>query len=234
MSTTTKAEAFVVYCRVSTDEQGQSGLGIEAQQHACRTHVENVGGHIIRTFIEIASGDDDDRPVLADALRVAKRHRAVLLVAKLDRLSRAVALVAGLLRRGAEIRVAECANASTLELHIRAVVAEEERRKIAERTKDALGAAKRRGVALGSSRPGHWSGREDRRQAGAARGSAAAANARRERRADIIEAARPIVAQHRGASLRAIAAALNEAGIVTPGGSSWRASQVSRLLPLVD
>lgn len=224
---------FVTYCRVSTTEQGQSGLGIEAQTHACKSYVESVGGSIVKTFIEIASGDDDDRPVLAEALKLAKRSRAVLLVAKLDRLSRAVALVAGLLRSGAEIRVAECSTAGTLELQIRAVIAQEERRQISQRTTDALAAAKRRGVALGSSRPGHWAGREELRQAGAAAGSAAAAAKRRELRADIIAAARPIVERHRGSSLRALAAALNAAGITTPGGSSWQAQTVKRLLSVV-
>ena len=228
---TSPAPKFVVYARVSTDEQGKSGLGIEAQLHACTSFVESKGGVVVRTLTEIASGDDDERPVLAEALKLARRHRAVLVVAKLDRLSRAVALVAGLLRSGAEIVVAECANASTLELHIRSVVAQEERRAIAARTKDALAAAKRRGVLLGSSRPGHWAGREDARITGAARGSAAAANARRELRADIIEAARPIIEANRESSLRAIAAKLTEAGITTPGGSSsWRASQVQRLV----
>jgi DNA invertase Pin-like site-specific DNA recombinase len=224
---------FVIYARVSTAEQGASGLGVEAQTHACQSYVASVGGEIVKTFIEVASGDDDDRPVLAAALKLAKRSRAVLLVAKLDRLSRAVALVAGLLRRGAEIRVAECATANVLELQVRSIIAEEERRKISERTRDALAAAKRRGVALGSSRAGHWAGREERRRAGAAAGSAAAAAARRELRADIIAAARPIVEQHRGASLRAIAAALNAAEISTPGGASWRAAQVQRLLATI-
>jgi DNA invertase Pin-like site-specific DNA recombinase len=131
---TTTAPKFVAYARVSTDEQGRSGLGIEAQLAAVRSFVESEQGVMVREFVEIASGDDDDRPQLAAALKLAKRTGAVLVVAKLDRLSRVVAKVAGLIRQGAELRVVECAAASTLELHIRAVVAEEERRMIAART----------------------------------------------------------------------------------------------------
>ena len=229
---TSTATKFVSYARVSTDEQGTSGLGVEAQQHAIRQHVESVGGKIVREFVEIASGDDDARPVLADALKLAKRTHAVVIVAKLDRLSRVVAKVAGLLRQGTELIVCECATASTLELHIRAVIAEEERRKIGERTRDALAAAKRRGQRLGSARVGHWKGREDRRQAGAAAGSAAAAAARRELRAGVFSEAGPIAQRLRngGASLRTIAAALNESGLTTPAGAAWRAVQVQRLL----
>ena len=231
MTTTTRPK-FVSYSRVSTDEQGQSGLGLESQQHQCRAYVESVGGELVREFVEIASGDNDDRPVLAEALKLAKRLRACVLVAKLDRLSRVVAKVAGLLRGGAELRVVECANASTLELHIRAVIAEEERRKIAERTRDALGAAKRRGVQLGSARPGHWSGREHQRRAGAAAGSAAAAASRRELSASVYADAAPIAKQlhQAGGSLRTIAAELNAKGLTTPMGGSWKAQSVKRLL----
>lgn len=230
--TTPSPTKFVAYFRVSTYEQGQSGLGIEAQQHSTRAYVESIGGTMVREFVEIDSGDDDDRPVLAAALKLAKRTNSVLVVAKLDRLSRVVAKIAGLIRQGTELRVVECANASTLEIHIRAVIAEEERRKIGERTRDALAAAKRRGVQLGSAREGHWDGRNDRRMAGAAAGSAKAAAVRRELRAETYGEAGPIAAAMKaaGASLRAIAERLNSDGLTTPAGSVWRAAQVHRLL----
>lgn len=223
---------FVAYCRVSTDEQGRDGLGIEAQQHAVRGYVENVGGVLVKEFVEVASGNDDDRPILLAALKLAKRHGAVLVVSKLDRLSRVVARIAGLIRQGAELRVVECANASTLELQIRAVIAEEERRKIGERTRDALAAAKRRGTLLGSARPGHWKGREDRRQLGQRRAVQTAAAARRELRAEVYAEALPIAKamNAKGSSLRVIADELNDKGITTPRGSTWRAAQVQRLL----
>ena len=229
---TVNTAKFVSYSRVSTDEQGLNGLGVEAQQHAVRQFVESAGGELVREFVEVASGDDDERPQLAAALKLAKRLGAVLVVSKLDRLSRVVAKIAGLIRNGTELRVVECANASTLELHIRAVIAEEERRKIGERTKDALAAAKRRGVQLGSARPGHWAGREARRTLGQRKATAKAAAARRELRTDTYAAALPIAKQLHAdrVSLRGIADRLNADGLTTPRGASWRAAQVQRLL----
>lgn len=233
MSQTTQAK-FIAYARVSTDEQGRSGLGIESQLAAVRSFVESEQGIIVQEFVEIASGDDDDRPQLAAALKLAKRTGAVLVVAKLDRLSRVVAKVAGLIRQGAELRVVECAAASTLELHIRAVVAEEERRMIAARTSAALQAAKARGVKLGSAREGHWAGREERRIAGLRAATAAAAAARRELSRDVYAAAKPIADRlaGEGLSMRAIAEQLNAAGMTTARGGVWTAEQVRRVLKL--
>mgnify|MGYP003376487628 CR=1 FL=1 len=230
--TTAAAAKFVIYTRVSTDEQGASGLGLDAQSHSCRAYVASVGGVVVREFVEVASGDDDDRPVLGEALKVAKRVRATVLVSKLDRLSRVVAKVAGLIRGGTELRVVECAGASTLELQIRAVIAEEERRKIGERTRDALASAKRNGVKLGSARPNHWKGREHLRRAGAAAGSAAAAAGRRSLRADLYSEALPVASKLRagGSSLRVIAGELNAKGITTVQGATWKAQSVKRLL----
>lgn len=230
-STPTKA---VIYCRVSTNEQGIDGLGIDAQRESCRAFAQAEGLTIVREFVEVGSGGDDDRPELAQAVRLAQRSRAVLIVAKLDRLSRSVALVASMLQRsGVALRVAECGNAGILELQIRSVIAEEERRKIGERTRDALQAAKRRGTKLGSARPGHWEGREDRRLAGARKGSEVAARKRLENKAETVAEALPIVESMRssGASMRAIARALTAHEILTPGGCDhWNPSQVSRLI----
>lgn len=230
--TTNKAAKFVAYARVSTTEQGADGLGIDAQTHAIRQHVESVGGVLVREFVEVASGDDDARPKLQAALKLAKQTGATVIVSRLDRLSRVVAKIAGLIRQGTELRVLECANASTLEIHIRAVIAEEERRKIAERTKDALEAAKRRGVKLGSARPGHWTGREDRRAAGQRAASEASAAAFRELRADTYAIVVPIAKRMHAAghSLNAIARHLNAENIRTQRGSSWRPVQVKRVL----
>lgn len=230
---TTAPQKFVIYTRVSTDEQGRSGLGLDAQMTACRRHVEQVGGTIVAGFEEVASGDDDARPVLAQAVAAARRHRAHLLVAKLDRLSRAVALVAGLLRNGrVPLVVADCATASTLELHLRATIAEEERRLIAERTKAALAALKARGVRLGSARRNHWKGREDRRAAGAAKGSAAAAVARREMFGPLWDEARSVARElvAGGASMHAAARELTARGMVTPTGGRWWPATIKRLL----
>jgi len=225
------ASRFVVYVRVSTDEQGRSGLGMEAQLAACANAATAAGGTILKSFQEVASGDDDKRPVLAAALRLARRTGATLLVAKLDRLSRAVAMIASMMREGTPFKVAELANASELELHLRATIAQEERRMIGERTKAALSAASRRGVKLGSARRGHWAGREDRRRAGGLAGSAAAAAKRAAAVADLLVDARPVVTSMPGASLREIAAALEGAGIVTAKGcTNWTAAGVARLL----
>ena len=229
------APKFVAYLRVSTDEQGRSGLGLEAQEAAVVAAAQAAGGEILRTFREVASGDDDHRPILADALRMARRANAVLLVAKLDRLSRAVALIAGMMREGVRFRVAELANASELELHLRAVVAQEERRAIGERTRAALRAAKARGTKLGSARRGHWAGREERRLAGALAGSKAAAKARAAANADLVREARAVVEGMAGCSLRAIGAALQGAGVLTPKGSpTWTPTGVQRLLAVLN
>ena len=226
-----RTPSFVTYCRVSTDEQGRSGLGLEAQEAACASAAAATGGTILRTFREVASGDDDKRPVLAAALRLARRTGATLLVAKLDRLSRAVAMVAALMRDGVPFRVAELANASELELHLRATIAQEERRLIGERTKAALAAAKRRGTKLGSARRGHWTGREDRRLAGILAAGRASAAKRRGARAELLVEAAPVVAGLAGASLRAIGQALEGAGVLTvQGATKWTATGVSRLL----
>jgi DNA invertase Pin-like site-specific DNA recombinase len=226
----TIAPKFVSYARVSTEEQGRSGLGLEAQAAAITAAVADQGGIVTRAFVEIASGDDDERPQLAAALKLCRRTGATLIVAKLDRLSRAVAMVAGLMREGVAFRVAELENASTLEIHLRATIAEEERRLIAARTTAALAAAKARGTKLGSSRPGHWKGREQLRSAGQRKAVKAAAAKRLALSAELYREAFNVARGMPDASLRAIAAALDDAGITTPKGSKWTAAAVSRML----
>jgi DNA invertase Pin-like site-specific DNA recombinase len=220
---------FVSYVRVSTEGQGQSGLGIEAQREAIRQAVEAKGGVLIREYVEVASGGDNERPELVAALELCKRRKASLCVAKLDRLSRDVELIARTMKR-TPLVVAECAGAGSLELHLRAAFAAEERAKIRTRTTEALAALKARGVKLGSSRPGHWKGREHVRQAAQVSATKAAAAVRREASASIYAEARAIADTMPNASLRAIAKAINEAGIVTPGGSTWQAATVARML----
>ena len=234
MNATPAAIKFVSYCRVSTDEQGRSGLGMEAQAAAIRAAVAAQNGTIIREFADVASGNDDARPGLEAALKLCRRTGAKLVVSKLDRLSRAVATIARIMRdRGIDLIVAECVGASPLELHIRAAFAQEERQRIACRTKDALGALKARGVKLGSSRPGHWKGREHLRAAGQIKAVAVAAGKRREARADVYAAAAQIAQQHAGTSLRKLAASLNSEGLQTPRGCVWTAAAVARMLAAV-
>lgn len=228
---TPRPASFVGYLRVSREDQGRSGLGLEAQTAAIRKYVEDVGGRLVELVVEVDSGDNDDRPELGRALKLVTRLGATLVVAKLDRLARSVAKGAAVLRDpNVKVKVADSPEASVLELHLRLALAQEERRLISERTIAALAATKAKGTKLGSARPGHWRGREEARRRGAARGAAAAAAARRAASAPMLEQARGIVEAHPTASLRELAAALEAAGVLTATGcTTWTACGVQRL-----
>jgi DNA invertase Pin-like site-specific DNA recombinase len=145
----------VGYVRVSREKQGRSGLGLEAQQAALQRFAQTEGFEIVELFVEVESGkhDADKRPVLAKALTRAKRDRAPILVAKLDRLSRDVHYISGLMKHNVPFIVAEFGvDTDPFMLHIYAALAEKERRLISERTRYALQAAKARGVSLGGRR----------------------------------------------------------------------------------
>lgn len=225
----TNNAAFVAYLRVSTSGQEASGLGLEAQREAIRLTVGAKGGTILREYVEIASGGDNERPHLAEALELCKRRKATLVVAKLDRLSRDMELIARTMKR-TPLVVAECAGAGSLELHLRAAFAEEERAKIRTRTREALAVLKAQGVKLGSAREGHWEGREDVRAAARVKATEAAAEARRAISGGVYAEAAAVAADMPGASLREIAAALNERGLTTANGYRWVAASVSRML----
>jgi len=216
---------FVTYLRVSTERQGQSGLGLEAQRAAVAAHVLGRG-EVVAEFVEVESGKRSDRPELARAraLAEAKRAGAVLLIAKLDRLARNVAFIANLLESGVEVTAADMPEANCFVLHIMAAVAEQEGRAISERTKAALAAAKARGVKLGWSIPSRAS---EQRQA--ARKGAAVNRARALSHAENVL---PVIEQIRagGASLRQIAAELNARGIKTARGGKWHATTVRNIL----
>jgi len=215
--------AFVTYLRVSTDRQGKSGLGLEAQRKAVADHVAGKG-RIGAEFVEIESGKKNDRPQLARALAEAKRIGAILLIAKLDRLARNVAFIANLLESGVEIAAADMPEANRFLLHVMAAVAEHEARMISDRTRAALAAAKARGVALGWAIPARI---EEQRQA-AQKGAVRNAQKADQHAANVLPIIRQIAA--RGASLRQIADELNDRGIKTARGGLWYAATVRNIM----
>jgi DNA invertase Pin-like site-specific DNA recombinase len=208
--------AFVAYFRVSTDRQGRSGLGLEAQQKAVGDYLS--GGQIIAEFIEVESGKRNDRPELGRALAACRRHKAKLIIAKLDRLSRNLAFIAALMDAGAEFVAVDNPNANKLTLHILAAVARHEREMIGERTKAALQAAKARGIRLGRN------------------AAERLAPANRQAAIDRAGALAPIFTELRAAGLsaRAMAAELVARGVPTPSGAKWHAQTVLRALARID
>src|SRR5271155_3138 len=143
---------FVSYYRVSTAQQGASGLGLEAQREAVSRHVIGAQGVIVAEFQEVESGKKTDRPQIAAALAACRLRHACLVIAKLDRLARNVHFISSLMESGVDFVACDNPHATRLTIHILAAVAEHEREMISARTKAALAAAKARGVALGGQR----------------------------------------------------------------------------------
>ncbi|MEN3238970.1 recombinase family protein [Methylobacterium ajmalii] len=220
---------FVAYFRVSTARQGQSGLGLEAQQAAVRSYLNGGSWQLVAEVVEVESGKRADRPKLAEALRLCRLHRATLIIAKLDRLARNVAFVSSLMESGVEFTAVDFPQANRLTVHILAAVAEHEAKMISDRTKAALAAAKARGTKLGRS-PGEGNIMTDEYRAKAA----AVLKARAESRAADLA---PIIGELRASgatSLRALAAGLNRAGIAPPRGTTWSPMAVSRTLARIE
>jgi DNA invertase Pin-like site-specific DNA recombinase len=144
---------FVAYYRVSTDRQGRSGLGLEAQQKAVMDYLNGGAWELVGEFTEIESGKHSNRPELAKAITACRKQRARLVIAKLDRLSRNLAFIATLMESGVEFVAVDNPTANKLTVHILAAVAQHEREMISERTKAALAAAKARGTKLGTPDP---------------------------------------------------------------------------------
>jgi len=140
---------YITYYRVSTDRQGHSGLGLEAQQEAVRQFLTGKPADVIAEYVEVESGGKSDRPKLREALATCQREKATLLIAKLDRLARSVAFISALMEAKTNFLAVDMPHASRLVLHVMAAFAEHERDMIRERTKAALAAAKARGVRLG-------------------------------------------------------------------------------------
>lgn len=205
----------IAYIRVSTVRQGKSGLGLEAQQQALARFAQAEGYELVQTYTEVETGKGADaldrRPQLAAALQAAKKRKAPIIVAKLDRLSRDVHFISGLMSHRTPFIVAELGpNVDPFMLHIHAAVAEQERRLISQRTKDALAAKKAQGVKLGGLN---------------AQGIAA-----RDEALQRAEQLRPVLTELAGLSQGRMAAELNARGIPTLAGGPWHAVTVRRVL----
>lgn len=199
---------FVAYYRVSTDKQGERGHGLDAQRKAVADYLNGGEWELIAEFTEVESGKrHENRPELERALVVARKHKAKLVIAKLDRLARNVAFIAGLMERKVDFVCCDMPSATPFMLHIYAAVAEEERRTIAARTKAGLAAAKAKGVVLGNAK------------LAAANKAAAVARAQ-----DLA----PWFAELADLSDSAAAIALNAHDVPTPTGAPWSGKTVSR------
>ena len=202
------------YFRVSTDRQGKSGLGLEAQRHAVAEFIRSRGWILAGEFTEIESGRRKDRPKLAEAIAEAKRIKGKLVIAKLDRLARNVHFISGLMETGVDFVAVDMPTADRFMLHVYAAMAEEEGRRISQRTKAALAAAKARGVVLGAN--------------GKALAKAHKANAEA-----FAVSLLPIITKIRNdghGMVRAITEALNERGIPSHEGGRWHLSSAQIML----
>jgi DNA invertase Pin-like site-specific DNA recombinase len=202
----------IAYIRVSTRKQGKSGLGLEAQQTIIERFAAQEGFEIAQTFTEVQSGKDDDnrRPQLKAALEAARKVKAPIIVAKLDRLSRDVHFISGMMKERVSFIVADLgADTDPFMLHIYAALAEKERRMISDRTKQALASAKAKGVQLGGLRD---HGRELKQAA-----------------VERAKALEPIFAELAGKSAHEIARILNARNVATATGKPWSPMTVIRV-----
>ncbi len=225
---TSNGRTFVAYIRVSTDRQGRSGLGLEAQEAAIRDFLRPTDHLLLPPFVEVESGRKADRPELAKALSRCRATGAVLLIAKMDRLARDAHFLLGLRKAGIEFAACDMPDANRLTVGILAVVAEAEADAISARTKAALSAAKARGTSLGGLRDGQRAPTRDEQRHG---GAASAERKRREANQDAYRVLpRVLDLQAGGASLAGVAAALQAEGVPTPKGGAWTATAVRRVL----
>jgi DNA invertase Pin-like site-specific DNA recombinase len=212
---------YIAYYRVSTARQGKSGLGLDAQRQAVLTHLKDEKP--LYEFTEVESGRRTDRPQLTAALAACRVHKAILVIAKLDRLARNVAFVSNLMESGVDFEAVDYPQANRLTIHILAAVAEHEAKMISDRTRAALAAAKERGTVLGGYR-GRAGTCTDLEKARAVRTVKADS-----RVTDLAPTIRQL--QSGGAnSLRAIAIGLNAQGITAARGGKWSAAQIRSVL----
>ena len=207
-------ERFITYYRVSTDRQGCSGLGLEAQQETVRQFLLGRSADVVAEFIEVESGSKSERPKLREALAVCQREKSVLLIAKLDRLARSVAFISALMEAKTNFLAVDMPHASRPVLHVMAAFAEHEREMIRDRTRAALAAAKARGVRLGANGAVLAERHKDAATAYAFEIQAAV-----------------IMATTAGArTTQQIADHLNAAGVPSRQGGRWHPANVARIL----
>jgi len=214
-----KVEKVVSYLRVSSKAQGKSGLGLEAQREAVARYVAGAGAELLAEYQEVETGKGsnalDKRPQLRDAIAYAKKHKAVLVIAKLDRLARNVHFVSGLMETGVQFKCCDFPDADRTMIHIYAAMAEHEGRRISERIKDAFAAKKARGGILGNA--------ESLKPFNGVRAAGAAEFAKK---------VFPTIAafQQQGLAQRAIVEELNAVGIKTANGGEWSLVQLQRVI----
>ncbi|MDX1738344.1 MAG: recombinase family protein [Alphaproteobacteria bacterium] len=203
----------IAYYRVSTDKQGKSGLGLEAQRTAVYDFTQSKGWTITGNYTEVESGKKKSRPKLAEAIKEAKRLKAKLVIAKLDRLARNVHFISGLMESNVDFVAIDMPTADRFMLHVYAAMAEEEGRRISQRTKAALAAAKARGVELGKN--GKVLAEKNKQNAQA-----------------FAETMRPIIEEIKAeghTTIRAITAELNRRNIPSREGGRWHIGSVNRV-----
>jgi DNA invertase Pin-like site-specific DNA recombinase len=221
---------FVSYLRVSTARQGASGLGLEAQRAAVAEYLNGGDWSLVREVVEVESGKRNDRPTLAEAMRLCKRQHATLVIAKLDRLARSVHFIYGLMESGVDFVAVDMPQANRFVVNILAAVAEQEAEAISKRTKAALAAAKERGTQLGGRRVS-----AERFAAIAVEGRKLAAKVLTEKTQKERAELRPVIAEITAAgvtTLRGIAEQLNARGEKTLRGGRWSAVQVQRVVAI--
>ena len=223
---------FISYLRVSTDKQGQSGLGLEAQRKAVADYLNGGDWELVDEVVEVESGKNNKRPKLDEAINLCRAYNATLVVAKMDRLARDAHFLLGLQKAGVPFIAADNPQANELTVGILALVAEQERVAISKRTKDALAAAKARGQVLGAY------DKEDKSKfigrIGTAEDTAKARQARSEKatqKAQNLKYVFDRINADGSLSLAAMARKLNAEGIPTPSGrGQWQAVTVSRVM----
>lgn len=215
---------YVLYLRVSSQEQGKSGLGLEAQERDIQLFLSNYAENpyeVLGKFVEVHSGKDNDRPQLLAAIQLAKKEKGTLVVATLSRLSRKVSFTASLMEdRDLDLKVAQMPYADKFQLHIYAALAEQERDFCSRRTKAALAAAKERGTKLGAPKQ-HLD---------------LLAKARTEKAFREAQKVSGVILPLRkqGTSLRGICEVLNASGMKTSRGTAFHPSLVSRMLTSLE